>query len=111
MLRTVRTSSRQARGASGGLLTIRRHGLPAGRGGRRRRRHGGWEGSPQGGESRSAQADLAQILGMSRSAVSFGDTGRVAWRIDELERVAWNASFPATDLLEKLKKARRLRSW
>jgi len=48
---------------------------------------------------------------MSRSAVSFGDTARVAWRIDELERVAWNASFPATDLQEKLRKARRLRSW
>jgi betR domain len=56
------------------------------------------------------QADLAQILGMSRSAVSLRYTGRVAWRIDELERVAWYLNFPVTDLLEKPKKVRRLRS-
>ena len=56
------------------------------------------------------QADLAQILGMSRSAVSLRYTGRVAWRIDELERVARYLNFPVTDLLEKPKKVRRLRS-
>jgi len=56
------------------------------------------------------QADLAQILGMSRSAVSLRYTGRVAWRIDELERVAWYLNFPVTDLLEKPKKAHRIRS-
>lgn len=55
------------------------------------------------------QADLAQILGMSRSAVSLRYTGRLAWRIDELERVAWYLNFPVTDLLEKAKKVRRLR--
>ena len=57
------------------------------------------------------QADLAQILGMSRSAVSLRYTGRVAWRIDELERVAWYVNCPVADLLETLKKARRIRSW
>jgi betR domain len=71
----------------------------------------GWKGSPQGGESRSAQADLAQILGMSRSAVSLRYTGKVAWRVDGLERVAWYLNFPVTNLLEKPKKARRVRSW
>ena len=56
-----------------------------------------------------SQADLAQILGMSRSAVSLRYTGKVAWRVDELERVAWYLNFPVTDLLEKPKKARRIR--
>jgi len=58
-----------------------------------------------------SQADLAQILGMSRSAVSLRHTGKVAWRVDELERVAWYLNFPVTDLLEKPKKAHRVRSW
>ena len=57
------------------------------------------------------QADLAQILGMSHSAVSLRYTGRVAWRIDELELVAWYLNFPVTDLLEKPKKAHRMRSF
>ena len=56
-----------------------------------------------------SQADLAQIPGMSRSAVSLRYTGKVAWRVDELERVAWYLNFPVTDLLEKPKKARRIR--
>ncbi|WP_279586976.1 hypothetical protein [Actinomyces sp. ZJ308] len=36
-------------------------------------------------------------------------TGKVAWRVDELERVAWYRNFPVTDLLEKPKKTRRIR--
>ena len=66
---------------------------------------------PQCDEGRGEQADPAQILGMSRSAMSLRDTGRVAWRIEELKRVAWYVNCSMADLLETLKKARRVRSW
>jgi len=43
--------------------------------------------------------------------MSLRDTGRVAWRIEELKRVAWYVNCSMADLLETLKKARRIRSW
>lgn len=53
------------------------------------------------GEDRG-QADPAQILGVSRYAMSLRDTGRTAWRIEEPKRVTWytNSPPPVTDLLE-----------
>ena len=47
------------------------------------------------------QAGLARLLHTSRSAVSLRYMGRVQWRIDELERVAWYLNLPVTDLLER----------
>ena len=47
------------------------------------------------------QAGLARLLHTSRSAVSLRYTGRVQWRIDELERVAWYLNLPVTDLLKQ----------
>lgn len=54
-----------------------------------------------------SQADLARILGFSRSAVSLRYTGRVEWGISELERVAWYLNLPVTDLLQKRARPRR----
>ena len=47
------------------------------------------------------QAGLARLLHTSRSAVSLRYMGRVQWRIDELERVAWYLNLPVTDLLKQ----------
>ncbi len=53
------------------------------------------------------QGDLARELGLSRSAVSLRYTHRVAWRIDELERVAWYLNLPVTDLFAPPEARRR----
>ena len=47
------------------------------------------------------QAGLARLLHTSRSAVSLRYMGRVQWRIDELERVAWYLNLPVTDLFKQ----------
>ena len=47
------------------------------------------------------QAGLARLLHTSRSAISLRYTGRVSWRIDELERVAWYLNLPVTDLFKQ----------
>ena len=48
-----------------------------------------------------AQAGLARLLHTSRSAVSLRYMGKVQWRIDELERVAWYLNLPVTDLFKQ----------
>ena len=47
------------------------------------------------------QAGLARLLHTSRSAVSLRYMGKVQWRIDELERVAWYLNLPVTDLFKQ----------
>ncbi|WP_223908406.1 helix-turn-helix domain-containing protein [Actinomyces capricornis] len=54
-----------------------------------------------------SQAEIAKILGLSRSAVSLRYRGRVEWGITEVELVAWYLNLPVTDLLQKRARPRR----
>lgn len=48
-----------------------------------------------------SQAEIAKILGLSRSAVSLRYRGRVEWGITEVELVAWYLNLPFTDLFHR----------
>ncbi|MCR2051878.1 helix-turn-helix domain-containing protein [Actinomyces bowdenii] len=48
-----------------------------------------------------SQAEIAKILGFSRSAVSLRYRGRVEWGITEVELVAWYLNLPFTDLFHR----------